>query len=286
MPLTSILSSLQLAQHEHYAIPLFDVLDSQSVDGVLLALETHQAPGIIGIYGPTFDQPTGAALATYVQTRARSASVPISLMLDHGTSFEQCMRAITAGFTDVMFDGSQLPLNENITITRIVTRAAHAVGVGVEAELGHVGRGSEYQTYGAQRKGFTEPNAAAIFASETHVDILAVAIGTAHGFYQGEPQLDFELLQTIRKKVNIPLALHGGSGCTEDQFRRAIKGGIAKINVATDLFQRASQRILDYGVDEHPTYWALSKTITDAFAERAGYYIRLFDAAGKAQRPG
>ena len=157
MPLVHIAQELARAQQEHYAIPLFDTFDMHSTDGMFLAIEEKRAPVIVAIYESAMDRPNARALAAYIRTRAEDATVPVSLMLDHGTSFEQCIKAISYGFTDVMYDGSKLPLEENIETTRWVVRAAHAVGVPVEAELGHVGRGSEYQDFGALRKGFTDP---------------------------------------------------------------------------------------------------------------------------------
>ena len=179
---------------------------------MVAALEEANAPGIIAIYSGSFDQPNAAALAAYIRVRLEKLPQPASLMLDHGSSLEQCMRAIHLGFTDVMFDGSKLPYEENLATTKAIVRAAHAVGVKVEAELGHVGSGNEYQNFGGQRKGFTDPAAAERFAAETGVDFLAVAIGTAHGVYVGDPQIDLELLAEVRRRVSVPLVLHGGSG--------------------------------------------------------------------------
>jgi fructose-bisphosphate aldolase, class II len=283
MPLVSIGEELKRAQAGGYALPLFDTSDVQSTEGMIQALEARNAPAMIALYSGLLDRPNGVALAAYVRVRASEAKVPISLMLDHGASFEHAMRAIVAGFTDVMYDGSSLPLEENIAQTRAVVRAAHAVGVCVEAELGHVGSGREYQSFGALRKGFTDPDTVEHFVAETGVDMLAVAIGTAHGLYDGDPELDLGLLREIRARVEIPLVLHGGSGCSDAQFRAAIDAGIAKINVATDLFRAAGQAITDAVHAGQTSYWAFSKVATDAFSERAGYYADLFGATGKAR---
>jgi fructose-bisphosphate aldolase class II len=239
---------------------------------------------MIALYHSVFDNPNGPALAAYIRARAEAASVPISLMLDHGQSFEQCVRALVCGFTDVMYDGSQLPLKENIATTRAVVRAAHAVGAAVEAELGHVGRGSDYADVEARRKGFTDPDTVALFIKETGVDMLAIAIGTAHGLYDGEPQIDVELLKEIRRRVDIPLALHGGSGCTEAQFREVVAEGISKVNVATDLFVTAGERIHDQAVAGEASYHAFGRMATEAFEARCGYYLDLFSATGSANR--
>jgi fructose-bisphosphate aldolase class II len=282
MPFVSIVPELKRAQTEGYAIPLFDAFDMFSVEGMIVSAEAKRAPVIVALYDAVLEHPNARALANYIRTRAEKTATPISLMLDHGKSFEQCIRALTYGFSDVMFDGSQLPLEENIATTRAIVKAAHAVGVGVEAELGHVGHGSQYQDGEALRRGFTDPAEVKRFVAETGVDFLAIAIGTAHGLYAGTPQLDLERLAAIRARVDIPLVLHGGSGLSEAQFRAAIAGGIAKVNVATDLFVTTARRMVEAArATEAVSYFALSKVATDSFEERCGYYLELFGAAGK-----
>lgn len=284
MALVSILEELRRAQHGRYALPLYDTADVQTTEGMLAAFESRRTGGMIALYQSVFDQPNGEALAAYIRRRAEAASVPISLMLDHGNSVEQCVRALVCGFTDVMYDGSQLPLEENIATTRAVVRAAHAVGAAVEAELGHVGRGSDYADVDARREGYTDPDAVEAFVEATGVDILAIAIGTAHGLYDGEPQIDVDLLKEIRQRVDIPLALHGGSGCTEAQFRAVVAEGISKVNVATDLFMTAGRRMHDRAVAGETSYHAFGRVATEAFEDRCGYYLDLFGATGSADR--
>jgi fructose-bisphosphate aldolase class II len=286
MPLISIGPVLKRAQAEHYAIPLFDAFDSTSIDGIFAAAEEKHAPVIVAIYTGVLDHANAHALAEYIRIRAKESPIPATLMLDHGGSFEHAMKALTWGFTDVMYDGSMLPFDDNIANTRAVVRAAHAVGVCVEAELGHVGQGYEYASFGGQRKGFTDPGIVDKFVHETGVDSLAVAIGNAHGVYQGDPNIDIDLLTEIRRRVDIPLVLHGGSGISEDQFRAVIQVGIAKINIATDLYMTTARRLVDQAKDglgkpDGISYWALSATAVDSFRERCGYYLELFGAAGK-----
>lgn len=282
MALVSVKNAVKAAQAGGYALPLFDTFDMPATDGMLRAFEEQRAHAFIGLYGGMFDQPNAAANVAYIREAAGRASVPASLMLDHGVSFEQCIRAIVLGFTDVMFDGSRLPLEENIAQTRLVVRAAHAVGVAVEAELGHVGSGKEYQSFGAQRLGFTDPALVERFVAETGVDMLAVAIGTAHGVYQGDPQLDLDLLREIRRRVEIPLVMHGGSGLSNEQFRAAIANGIAKVNVATELFMTSAQRIAAAARGGDSSYFDVNRIAAAAFQERCGFYIDLFGASGKA----
>ena len=177
MPLVSILSKLKQAQREGFAVPCFDTFEMMGTQGIVSALENKRAPGIIGLYSGIFDRPYARSIVEMVRAIAQDAAVPISLILDHGADYEHCMQALAYGFTDVMYDGSKLPFEENISTTRLIVRAAHAIGAAVEAELGHVGRGSEYQSFGAQGKGFTEPVAVEEFVAETGVDFLAVAVG-------------------------------------------------------------------------------------------------------------
>lgn len=281
MALVSIKTELARAQAGGYALPLFDTFDMQSTEAMFDAMAELRAPAMVAIYQAPFEAPNGLAFAAYIRERARTAPGPVSLMLDHGISFEQCMRAIYAGFTDVMFDGSSLPVDENIAITKQVVAAAHAVGVGVEAELGHVGSGSDYLTYGRERQGFTDPDVVERFVAETGVDYLAIAIGTAHGIPEGgDPELDLDLLAEIRTRVDIPLVMHGGSGCTEAQFRGAIENGISKINVATALFRDAGTAVIEAAGDPKASYHSLNRAARESFKESCAYHLELFGAAG------
>ncbi len=282
MPLVSIKNELLRAWRGGYAVPLFDTFDMHTTEGMIQAVQEKRSPAIIAVYSAHLEEKNARAMAAYIRTRAEEVETPISLMLDHGNSLEQCIRAIRFGFTDVMYDGSQLSLEENIANTRAVARAAHAVGVSVEAELGHVGMGSEYESYGSRRLGFTRPEDVEKFVAETGVDFLAVAIGTAHGLYTGDPNLDLDLLHHIRGCVDIPLVMHGGTGLTPEQFRNAITGGISKINVATDLFVTAGKRMVEASQSEKASYFSLSRVAVDAFKERCGYYMELFGVAGRA----
>ena len=159
---------------------------------------------------------------------------PVALHLDHGRSYELAARCIDAGYTSVMIDGSKLSFADNCTVTRRVVELAHAAGVSVEGELGHVGQNSERAAVATQF--LTEASDAARFVTETNVDALAVAIGTAHGFYKGEVKLDFERLQEINAAIpNTPLVLHGGSGVSAELLQKSIAFGIRKVNFGTEL---------------------------------------------------
>lgn len=282
MPLVSAVSELKKAQAGQYAIPLFDSFEMKGFEGTLAALEKDQSPGIIGILPLTIDKPEGRAFVKYIRARAKDSSVPVAIMLDHGRSFEDCIQILDYGATDVMFDGGQLPMEENIESTRMVVRAAHTIGAGVEAELGWVGSGSDYEDPEKVRQGFTKPEEAAQFVKETGVDALAVAIGSAHGVYKGEPQLALDLLAEIRKQVDVPLVLHGGSGLSVEQFQAAIKGGIAKVNIFTDLGLAAGEQMTAMATSDRSSYFSIGSAAKRAFALRCKHFIDVFGSAGKA----
>ena len=282
MALVSMLTELKKAQQGRYGIPSFNTFDSRGADGIFAALAEKRAPGIVAIYSGVFDQPQGGALTAYVRKLAEQALGPVAVLLDHGASFEHCVKALTLGCTDVMFDGSKLSLEENIATAKLVVRAAHKVGASVEAELGHVGRGSEYRSFGLLRKGFTKPDEVERFVAETGVDSLAIAIGTAHGKYECEPQLALDLLDDIRQRVAVPLVLHGGSGLAAEQFRAAIAGGITKVNIFTAMAEAATVRMADVARVEAPSYFGITTRITEAFKERAMAHLDIFGATGRA----
>jgi fructose-bisphosphate aldolase, class II len=282
MPLVSIREEIRKARAGGYSLPLFVTFDLMSSEGIFQALDEKRSPAMVAIYTAWLDRPTVGALVAIVKTLAREARVPVSLILDHGASLDHCRRALEFGFTDLMYDGSKLPLEENIANSRQVREMAHAAGAGCEAELGHVGEGSDYDTFGSQRKGFTDPAVAERFCAETGVDILAVAIGNAHGLYKGAPQLDLDLLADIRGRVGVPLSLHGGTGLSDDQFRAAIARGIAKVNIFTDLAGQAADNVAALSASRKASYFDILGGIREAFHVRCGHFIDVFGSAGKA----
>ncbi len=281
MSLVSIRGTMIQASREGWCVPLFNVWDANAVDGVFDAFEEKNAPTIIGLYSGAFDQPNGNAMCAYIKERVKGSHVPVALMLDHGASFEQCVKALQSGFTDVMFDGSQLPLDENIRITRQVVQAAHAEGASVEAELGHVGLGNEYDVYGGKRLGFTDPTLVEHFVAETGVDSLAVAFGNAHGLYKGLPHLDLDLLREIRRKVTIPLVMHGGTGLEDDQYRQVVATGIAKINLATVILQEAGRRMSAEGRKENASVFSIAGQIRQAYKDVCTHF---YEVLGTSRR--
>ncbi|QTL99760.1 ketose-bisphosphate aldolase [Iocasia frigidifontis] len=216
-----------------YAIGQFNVHNLEYVQGVVEAARATQSPVIIGIterplryYGINY-------LVNTVKAAEKNCSVPLCLHLDHGDNLAVVFECIEAGFSSVMYDGSHLSLEDNIQNTKLVVKRAKEYGIYAEAELGEL-QGIED---GKESTGstLTAPDEAEYFVKETGISALAVAIGTAHGFYSGEPKLDFERLKAIRDRVDIPLVLHGGSGVPEKSIKKAIKIGISKVNVGTEL---------------------------------------------------
>jgi fructose-bisphosphate aldolase, class II len=281
MPLVSIAKELKRAQQGKYAIPLYDTFESLGSAGIFAAINEKKAPCIVAVYTGILDRPDIRAFVAYLRQMAAQSPYPVSLMLDHGASFEHCVKALALGLSDVMFDGSKLPLEENIARTRLIVQAAHAAGASCEAELGHVGQGTDYLAFGGQGKGFTNPDEVERFVAETGVDSLAVAIGSAHGVYHGEPHLELDLLAELRRRVETPLVMHGGSGLSDEQFRSAIAGGISKINIFTDLAMTSVSYVCEATGAPDCTYQQITTRVQDAFKDRSGYYLDLFGATGK-----
>ena len=221
------------AQKRGYAVGAFNCENMEMVKAIIAAAEELRAPVMLQTTPSTLRYASPAMFAGMVQAEAKAASVPVCLHLDHGSSFELAMQAMHAGYSSVMIDGSKLEFEENIALTRRVSDVARALGLPVEAELGKVG-GKE-DDLEAEADTNTDPAQAAEFAERTGVTSLAVAIGTAHGFYVGTPVLDKERLSEIRKVVEIPLVLHGASGLLDEEVKDCVSRGICKVNFATEL---------------------------------------------------
>lgn len=233
--MVSLRSLLDAATAGRYAVGAFNCNNMEIVQAIIGAAEKEASPVIIQASQGAIKYAGLEYIAALVRVAAEKSGVPVALHLDHGTSFAQAMQCIRAGFTSVMFDGSALPLEENIAITRRIVEVAHAVGVSVEAELGRIPGTEDELSVAEQQALFTAPDQASEFAAATGVDALAVAVGTAHGHYKGEPKLDFPRLAQIASQVPVPLVLHGSSGVPDDAIRQAVSLGIRKINIDTDV---------------------------------------------------
>lgn len=237
---------LKKAQAGHYAVGAFNVENMEMVQAVVEAAEELNSPVILQTTPSTVRYGGLEFYFANAKAAAKKASVPVAIHLDHGDSFALAMQALRVGYTSIMIDGSHGPLEENIELSGRVAAACAPSGISVEAELGKVG-GKEDDLNVGSGAAYTDPQEAKEFAERTGVTSLAVAIGTAHGLYQGEPRLDFDRLSEIRKVVEIPLVLHGASGVPEEAVKESIRRGICKVNYATELriaFSDGVKRIL------------------------------------------
>jgi len=243
MPLVTVAQMLEKAEAGGYAVGAFNINNLEFVQGVVEAAEAERSPVILQASEGAIKYVGLEYSVAIARVAAEMVSVPVAIHLDHGHSFAQAMQCIRAGFSSVMVDGSKYPLDENIALTKKVVEAGHAVGVSVEGELGKI-TGTEDNVFVSERESlFTDPDEAERFVRETGVDSIAVAIGSAHGHYKLEPKLDFDRLEEIRRRVKIPVVLHGGSGIPDDSVRRAISLGVRKVNINTDNMQAFTDKM-------------------------------------------
>ena len=236
MTLVTTKEMLEKAQANHYAVGAFNVENLEMVMAVIEAAHELQSPVIMQTTPSTVKYAGLDYFLAMVSAAAARTNVPVAMHLDHGSSFELAMQALRTGYTSIMIDGSHESFEDNIKVSKAVADACSPSGISVEAELGKVG-GKEDDLDGGSGNPYTDPFEAKEFVERTGVNSLAVAIGTAHGIYSGEPKLDFERLTEIRNVVSIPLVLHGGSGIPEHQIKEAVSRGTCKINVNTECQQ-------------------------------------------------
>ncbi|MEN3203300.1 MAG: class II fructose-bisphosphate aldolase [Atribacterota bacterium] len=236
MPLVPTASLLALAESRGFALPAFNVPLLEFVLWVLEEGERLRAPVIIQVAPAEYRALDIRLFHGMLLSLSERFSIPFSLHLDHAHTWEEVLSALRYGFSSVMVDGSRLPFTENVQVTREVLDLAHSVDVLVEGEIGRVGGLEGDESWeGEEEEFFTSPEEAELFVREVPVDLLAVAVGTRHGFYRGTPKLDLERIAEIRKRVKIPLVLHGGSGTPKEELREAVARGVRKINYSTAL---------------------------------------------------
>lgn len=270
---------LRPAQQGHYAVGLFNTTDTDMLQAAIEAAEEMRAPIIIGTAEVLLPYGELQLIAPSVIAAAKRARVPVVVHYDHGLTFDRCMEALRLGFSSVMYDASAKPYAQNIQETREIVRIAHAFGATVEGEIGHVGSADGSDPAGEDR--YTTLQEAIDYLRDTGVDALAIAIGTAHGAYKTAPKLSFDRLAQIRAAVDAPLVLHGGSGLSDDDFRRAVQGGIAKVNIFTDLCL-AGMAAQKQAVAENRDYLSARNLKKDAIREAVMKKMALFGCQNKA----
>ncbi|WP_260458701.1 ketose-bisphosphate aldolase [Actinotalea ferrariae] len=277
---------LAVANENYFAVPAFNISDYAMGKGIFEISEKLRAPLMIAIHPDEVAHLGRDALPAIVQ-RAHRSSVPVAIHWDHGGSYEQVLEAIQYGFTSAMIDASMLAFEDNVAITKRVADTAHTVGVSVEGELGTIGKLDEQAEDGVavSEITYTDPQQAVEYVERTGIDSLAVAIGTAHGLYPKhmKPELKLDLLQQIKELLPIPLVLHGGSGNPDDEIGQAVKLGVNKINISSDIKVAYHDRMREVLADttlREPL--VIQPPAIAAMQEVAAQKIHLFDAAGKA----
>lgn len=269
---------LQKARESKYAIGAFNVENMEMVMAVLAAAEAKNSPVIMQTTPGTIKYAGVDYYYANVAAAAKRSSVPVVMHLDHGDSFQRAMAAYRAGYTSIMIDGSKLPFEENIDLTKRVVDACHPGDVYVEGELGKVG-GKEDDLEGDDDNPYTDPEEAKIFVEKTGVDYLAIGVGTAHGVYKGIPKVNTDLIATIHDMVDVPLVLHGTSGVPDEQVITAVKNGICKVNYATDLriaFTRGAKEFMA----EHPEAFDPKKYSKQGMVEVQKYVEQKIEVCG------
>ena len=275
MALVPMKKLLENAEKNNIAVGAFSVGNMEMVMGAVWAAEELNTPIILQIAECRLKNSPLELMGPMMISAAKNAKVDIAVHLDHGLRIETVQKALEMGFTSVMFDGSALPLEENIKAVKQVRQMADQYGATVEAELGVVG-GNEGD--GAAHEILcTNPDDAKLFCDETGVDALAVAIGNAHGNYPVLPNLRFDVLDDINKMVDTPLVLHGGTGITDEMFQQAIMLGVRKVNIATASFDNLAKYALDYCKPlEKANYFELSRQESIGVYENVKRHIKVF----------
>lgn len=277
-----------------YAVPAFNTNDLETTLGIVRAAEKQRAPVIVQTSEGALNYAGMEEIVTIMKIEARKANVPVALHQDHCKHFDIIKKLIDLGYSSVMIDVSHLDYKENVKITRDVVKYAHKRGVWVQAEIGRLLGNEDWQNVKSGEDLMTDPDEAAKFVAETGIDTLAVAVGSMHGIPVNPKikkimstlveHIDLKRLEAIRKKVKIPLVLHGASGVPDDQIRKAISHGVAVFNIDTDL-RVAFNKALRDNLDKHPEIYDPRKILapaTEALQKTAETKLKLLKTSGKA----
>jgi fructose-bisphosphate aldolase, class II len=275
---------LRHAQANGYAVGGYDIVGLEFLEAIVSACERDRAPAILSLAESHFSHYDFDMLMPSVVEAARRSKVPMAVHLDHGASIGTVTRAIRLGCNAVMVDGSHLPFNDNLDLTRDVATLAHGCGVPIEGELGYVPgvEGEDAELHPGEVR-MTEPEEAAHFATESGVDCLAVSIGTVHGRMRGTPALDLERMSRIRDAVGVPLVIHGGTGLSDAQYRGLVAAGMTKLNYYTALADAAARSIRTMA-EARPDagYTALLSGVREAISDEVSRMNALLGASGRA----
>jgi fructose-bisphosphate aldolase class II len=275
---------LSKAEKEGYAVGAFNTNNLEITLSIVEAAVAERAPVILAVSPGAMEYAGVAYLSAIAEVASESADVPVSLHLDHGTSMEHVEAALDHGFSSVMIDGSKLPFEENVGLTCQAVELAREKGASIEGELGRLVGVEDAVSVSEREASMTDPEQAAEFVRRTGVDALAVAIGNAHGWYKGRPDLDFERLRVIKSKVSTFLVLHGASGIPDDMIREAGSIGVDKINIDTEVRNAFRQAVAGF-VSSNPEVIDPRKILMparEAMREVVARKMRLFGCAGKA----
>lgn len=284
MPLVSMNEFLPKAKAGKYAVGQFNMNNLEFAQAITDAAIEEKSPFIFGVSEGALKYMGMEYTVAIAKAAADKSGLPIALHLDHGSSFEVAMACIRAGFSSVMFDGSHHPYEENIRLTKEIVKAAHAMGVSVEGELGTIGGVEDDISVDEEHANLAKPEEAIRFYEETGVDCLAIAVGTAHGMYKGEPKIHYDIIEKVAQAIPVPIVLHGGSGVPDDMIRESIQAGVGKINVNTENQVACTAAIREILAKDAKVYDP-RKYLTPARAamkEVVREKIRLFGSSNKA----
>lgn len=272
------------AKRKKYGVGLFNAVNLELARGIIMAAEATGSPVIVGTAEVLFPYGPLEEVSYYLIPMAKKANVPVVVHLDHGLNYETCIKALELGFSSIMYDCSLDEYDDNVRKTKEMAKIAHGFHATIEAELGHVGdnvgsaEGSSHLHNPADF--YTDPAMAKDFVEKTGVDALAIAVGTAHGTYKLPPKLDFERIRTIAKTIDTPLVLHGGSGLTNQDFKKAIECGISKVNIFTDINVAAVEAAFRQFSDMNKGIIDLIPAVVEAIKQQVMEKLALFGSPG------
>ena len=288
MAFTTTKEMLKEAQRGRYGIGAFNANNMEIIQAIIETAEEEKAPVILQASQGAIEYAGLDMIVVMVKALAEKANIPVALHLDHGTDYYQNIKCLRAGFTSLMFDGSKLPFNENVTMTKKVVEMAHACSIPVEAELGQIGKMDDSDEPGIAlekvKESMAVPEEAAKFVELTEIDFLAAAVGTIHGCRTPFAKLDISRIERIRELTRVPLVLHGASGVNDDEVRKGIAAGICKINIDTRIRMIFTIKMKEI-LDENPNQIDPRKILgpaKEAAKEIIRDRMRVFGCCGKA----